>query len=97
MRSTTKRLTFVVTLCLMIMSLSCASLLLAGPPALENRTLRVSPDIAGFEYQYYVCSKKFIGICVKQIIQKDLYDLTNVAVRNQLISIGFVGVVREKP
>lgn len=66
-------------------------------PALENRTLRISPDIAGLEYQYWVCVKRFLGICTRTEMKKELYDLTDIAVRKKLIDMGFVARVREKP
>jgi hypothetical protein len=66
-------------------------------PALENRTLRISPDFAGFEYQYEICVRTFLGVCTKKEWRKDAYDLTNVEMRRQLIHMGFVAKVREKP
>jgi hypothetical protein len=66
---------------------------------LELRELRLSPDIAGFEYQYQVCSKSFLGICTKKERKKDLYDLTKPEVRKQLIDMGFLArvMVQGKP
>jgi hypothetical protein len=61
---------------------------------LENRTLRISPDIAGFEYQYEVCVQKVLGICIKHGMQKDLYDLTNLETRKKLIDMGFVAKLK---
>ena len=73
---------------------SCASLALHSPPQLQNRTLRLSPDIAGFEYQWEECVRKFIGICTKHEMKKEFYDLNDVEVRKKLINMGFVAKVR---
>lgn len=60
-----------------------------------DRTLRLSPDRPGLEYQYEVCSAKFLGLCTKREMHVDRYDLTDPLVRRQLIDMGFV-VAREK-
>jgi hypothetical protein len=65
-------------------------------PRLINRTLRLSPDLAGFEYQYEVCVKKFLGICRKKEMKKDFYDLNDLAMRTKLINMGFVLRVRSQ-
>lgn len=67
-----------------------------SPPALELRTLRLSPDLPGFEYQYEVCVSHFIW-CTKYEMKKETYDLRDEKVRKQLIDMGFVLRVREKP
>ncbi len=97
MKNTTKALSTVLMLSSMVFSLSCTSLPAHSAPALENRTLRISPDIAGLEYQYWVCVKRFLGICTRTEMKKELYDLTDIAVRKKLIDMGFVARVREKP
>lgn len=68
-----------------------------SPPALELRTLRISPEIAGFEYQYEVCTRRLVGICTRREMKKELYDLTDKTMRQKLIDMGFVGKVRGKP
>lgn len=85
------------TLFLTGLSLSCASWPMPSVPELPNRTLRISSDIPGFEYQYEICIKRVFGICTKKRMQKDTYDLRDEAVRGQLIAMGFVARVREKP
>lgn len=75
---------------------SCASSALRFIPALENRTLRISKDKPGFEYQYEACIKEFLGVCVKKEMKKDVYDLTDPTIRQKLIDMGFVAKVREK-
>jgi hypothetical protein len=68
-------------------------------PALENRTLRISPDIAGFEYQYEdetKCIKKILWVCIEHPMAKEYFDLTNLEMRKKLINMGFVARVREQ-
>ena len=81
---------------LITLSLSCASSRLLGLPSLENRTLRISETIAGFEYQWEECDTKFIGICTKYKMVKETYDLNDIEVRKKLINMGFVLRVRDK-
>jgi hypothetical protein len=67
------------------------------PLALQNRSLRISKLVPGFEYNYEVCDKKNIfGGCKESHMEKELYDLTDPTVRQRLIDMGFVGKVREK-
>lgn len=73
----------------------CASSEILSLPQLEHRTLRISPDFAGFEYQYEVCVSKFIW-CTKWEWRKDKYDLNDKAVREKLINMGFVARVRDQ-
>lgn len=40
--------------------------------------------------------KRFIGICTKEEMRRDVYDLREEKVRRQLIDMGFVVRVREK-
>lgn len=80
-----------------ILFVGCASLAITDqPPALENRTLRISDKVPGFEYQWRECSKKFFGSCRKWELKIEYYDLTDIAVRNKLSAMGFVGRVRDK-
>jgi hypothetical protein len=64
-------------------------------PALEQRTLRISPNSASLEYQYEVCIKHKV-ICWKKGMKKDVYDLNDPLIREKLINMGFVARVREK-
>lgn len=95
MRKTISRSMSVTTLFLIFFGISCSSLALSSPPALPNRTLRISPDLPGFEYQYRVCAKKILGVCVKHKMKKEIYDLRDEAVRKQLIDMGFVARRRD--
>ncbi len=81
---------------LMISPLACASFQPVSPPQLANRTLRLSSEKPGFEYQYEVCLKSFLGICTSKIFRKDFYDLNDPLVRQKLIDMGFVARVREQ-
>jgi len=65
-------------------------------PVLQNRTLRISADIAGFEYQWKECVKRFLGICTKEAMKKETYDLTDIDTRKKLIAMDFVARVRDK-
>lgn len=82
-------------LSLIILSSSCASLALPSVLPLKDRTLRISRDGPWLEYQYAVCKKKILGICVSSEMTKDKYDLTNAMQREDLIDMGFVVKVRE--
>lgn len=83
------------TILALIFLVGCASM--SGViPTLENRTLRFSPDKPQLEYQYEVCSKKILGICTKHEMTKDTYDLTDPAVRLQIVNMGFVARVKDK-
>lgn len=95
--SRTNRRSYVVMLFLIALSSACASLPVPLPPILQNRSLRISADFAGFEYQYEICVKKNIfGGCKETKWQKDVYDLTDPVMRQRLIDMGFVAKVREK-
>lgn len=79
-----------------LLIVGCASLQADTIPTLPYRTLRISKDLAGFEYQYEVCDKKILGICVSHKWVKDTYDLNDVKIRQQLIDMGFVAHVKEQ-
>jgi hypothetical protein len=67
------------------------------PPKLEFRTLRLSPEVAGFEYQYQVCVKSgLFGNCRKWEKRVEVFDLNDVETRKMLINMGFVARVRDK-
>jgi len=57
-------------------------------PQLENRTLRISEDLTGFEYQYEICAKRII-FCVKKQMKIDKYPFSNKEVMNALKEKGF--------
>lgn len=64
-------------------------------PRLENRTLFISKDFAGFWYKYCVKKKFFSRKCKEWKIDK--YDMSNKDVRMKLINMGFVARVLVKP
>jgi hypothetical protein len=96
-KKATRVLSFVLMLVSTIWSVSCASSPVDSVPALENRTLRISRDLPGFEYQYTICVKQVLFICTQTQMKKETYDLRDEVVRLQLINMGFVVRVREKP
>lgn len=96
MKNIINRKTAVLTLSLIALSSTFACSAIALLPSLELRTLRISKEIAGFEYQYEICVKKFLGICTKKQMKKEFYDLNDPVIRKQLIDMGFVARVREK-
>lgn len=76
---------------------ACSSLPADPIPVLENRTLKISDKVPGFEYQWLECEKKSLfGGCKKWIAKVELYDLTDPEVREKLRDMGFVAKVREK-
>lgn len=79
---------------------ACASLAESpyeNPPALENRTLRISAGLAGLEYQWRVCTKTgLFGRCKEWGKKTEFYDLTDPKTREKLINMGFVAKVKEK-
>lgn len=97
MRNTIRMRTLGATLFLMLLCLSCSTWAQVLAPRLELRTLRISETVPGFEYQYFECVKKFLGICTKQELRKEIYDLRDDAMRKKLIAMGFVARVRDKP
>lgn len=85
------------TLLLILSSMSCASFHSASPPQLQFRTLRLSRDAPVLEYQYLVCTKEVLGMCFTYEMRKDSYDLRDDATRKQLVDMGFIMKVRDKP
>lgn len=81
---------------LMLGVTACASIDLDAPPTLKNRRLRISDKVAGFEYQYRVCAKKFI-VCTRWETKTDYYDLTIPEIRAELKAMGFIALVEAKP
>lgn len=96
MKNKTNLIASVLTLFWIPLNSSCASSRLHSIPELENRTLRIAKDFAGFEYQFETCLSEFVGICLKKEMKKDVYDLNDPAVRQKLIDMGFVARVKEK-
>lgn len=67
------------------------------PPALENRTLKLSDKVPGFEYQYRECTQRgLFGVCRKVEMRIETFDLRDPVVRDKLINMGFVAKVRDK-
>ncbi len=74
---------------------SCASLGWDLPPALDHRTLRLSKTDPRLEYQFRVCTKKFLGMCTATEMKVEHWDLRDPQVREMLINKGFVMKKRE--
>jgi len=56
----------------------------------------ISSDIAGFYYDYEVCDKKVLGVCVRKKLVRDNYDLNDPVVRKQLKDMGFIATTSKK-
>lgn len=80
-----------------VLLFGCASMSDVVIPVLANRKLVISEKIPGFEFEYWVCTKKFLGICRQKELHVDYYDLTDPVVKKQLIDMNFVLQIREKP
>ncbi len=76
---------------------ACASSQILFPPPLEMRELRISEKIPGFEYQYWICVRSFLGICTKKEMKIELFDLTDLPTRAKLIDAGFTLTRRVNP
>jgi hypothetical protein len=74
-------------------NLACCALVLA--PALTMRTLRIHPNLNEFYYQYEICTKKFLGTCLKKELTQDHYEFSNKEKMKQLKDMGFVLVVEK--
>lgn len=77
--------------------ISCASFAIVSPEPLGQRSLELLPDKPAAQYTYWACTKKFLGICTKQELQTDTYDLTDANARKNLIALGYVLTPRPKP
>lgn len=69
-----------------------------SPPAMDLRTYDLCPDVAGFCYQWEVCTKKGLGgRCREWSVTKEVYDLNDPEIRSKFYNMNIVGKVREKP
>lgn len=83
-------------LSLVLVIAGCSSIA-TDVPALENRTLRISASVAGFEYQWRECVRPgLFGACRRWETRVEHYDLNDAVIRNKLSDMGFVARVREK-
>lgn len=76
-------------LCLTIFVISCAHSAKLLLPKLELRTLRISDEVAGFEYRYCTKRKIFSKKCKKDHWVTEYYDLTDPAMKLKLKNMGF--------
>lgn len=76
---------------LALVFIGCATLSDSIIPALPKRILQISrdPNVPGLEFKYRVCVSRFLGICRKHEMKKDVYDFRDMKVRQQLIDMGF--------
>ena len=88
-KKTINLVTFGIMLAWISCALSCATLRLPLPPKLENQVLDICDDSPGFCYQYFVCEKKFLGICTKQKAVMQRYDFNDAKVRADFKARGF--------
>lgn len=75
---------------------SCAA---ASLQPVELRTYDICTDYSGFCYQYKVCARKLLGICIKHKIATDKIeaDFKNKEQIKQLFDMNFILKVRQKP
>jgi hypothetical protein len=99
MKSTTSRWVSVLTLFLMTSSSGCAPLLAlsATPPAPNNRKWRFALDRPALVYDYHVCVKKVLWNCTRTELKQESWDLTDPAVRQRVVDMDMVALVRERP
>lgn len=87
------------SLCLIMLSwtvlnLSCTSLLVASPPKLKDRRLRICDEKPGLCYGYQTCTKWRRSLFGKKKCetfgwQVDYYNFQEIKTRELLINIGF--------
>lgn len=65
---------------------SCSGATLA--PQLRDRRLRVCTEKPCFYYEWEECVSHVLGICTKKEWRRDEYDLTDPAVRKQMVDMG---------
>ena len=65
-------------------------------PRLEMRTLRICESLDGFCYNYDVCIKKFLGMCLKREIATDKIDFSNKDKIKELLDKNFHLKARKK-
>lgn len=97
MKSITSLMTSALMLLWIASSSSCASSAEASLPRLELRTLRLRKDRPALEYAWRECAKKGLFGCSQWVQKTEVYDLTDPKIRAQLVDMGFVMKVREKP
>jgi hypothetical protein len=77
-----------------LLSVSCAGLLLISPPARGQRTLEIAADFPGTYYQWKRCTKHFLWKCTEFEFVRETDDWTKPEVRKELIDQGYVCVPR---
>ena len=86
-----------ILVCWMVLSLVSSSCATPSQITLENRTLRILPDLSGFYYQQKVCTKYILFKCWKKEWKRDVYLFEDKHSIQKLKDMGFVLKVRVKP
>lgn len=98
MRNTISPWLSAITLFLIIASVSCSSFAKPSPPQLGLRVLDLDPERPGVAiYQYQVCVKKFLGLCVKHEPKREEFWLADFDTWRQFVAMDFVLRARVKP
>jgi hypothetical protein len=83
---------------LLMLITSCSTLQSSIKP-LELRTYDICTDLNGFCYQYQICSKRMLGICIKHELATDRIDAIfkdKIAIK-KLYDMNFILKVRKNP
>lgn len=101
MRNVTSLARFAVTLFWMTCVSGCASFAIASLQPLEQRVLDISLDRPALEYRHWECVEwhwpRTLDWCKRTEMRTEYYDLTDPAVRQKLVDMGFVAMVEPKP
>jgi len=91
--------TCVLMLTLMLSSCASASLQGLSSIPLESRKYELMESCQGFSWQYPVCTKKFLGFCIKKEIHSDIIsiDFKDKDLCKKLYNMNFILQVRDKP
>ena len=87
-------LAFLIFLAIIV---SCTSMTMASPPALENRTLWPSDEPGVYFYEHEVCAKKFLWHCSRYEWITEKYDLKDPLVWEKFRNMNFVLKKLEMP
>lgn len=86
-------------LILILLSSACASLPGPSSIAMENRKYDLKESCDAFTWQYEVCTKKFLGICLKKELRSDdiPVQFQDKVLCKKLYDMNFILMVRPKP
>lgn len=85
------------TLIFLLLITSCASTQSSVP--MESRNYDICQDLSGFCWNYEVCAKKFLGICMKRELRTDKIEVEfkDKVKAKTLLDMNFILRVRAKP